>query len=161
MRDRSLPSTHADNCDFHTDQYPWECSCGGLKCEAAAPQNETFWYLATPYNLYPDGLDEAFRIACEARGLLLSYGIPVFSPIVHSHMVAVFCGLPPRDHEIWLPSERPILDCASGIIMLKAKSWETSYGMQKEREAFEASRKPVVWMTPDVVPPELLQIERG
>ena len=22
---------HAPDCDFHTDQYPWECNCGAIK----------------------------------------------------------------------------------------------------------------------------------
>ena len=22
---------HADDCDWHVDQYPWECTCGAIK----------------------------------------------------------------------------------------------------------------------------------
>lgn len=22
------PTGHANNCDWHVDQYPWECTCG-------------------------------------------------------------------------------------------------------------------------------------
>jgi hypothetical protein len=115
----------------------------------------SFWYLATPYSKYPHGIHEAFVLAVQQRGLLLRAGIPVFSPIIHSHPVAIQCGLDPFDHSIWLPSEEPILRCASGIIMLKADSWEISYGMRVERELFEAAGKPVVWMTPGTVPEEL------
>ena len=118
---------------------------------------KTFYYLATPYSKYPHGLDAAFRLAVEARGLLLRCGVAVFSPIIHSHPVAMQCGLDPLDHAIWLPAERPILDCASGLIMLMAESWLVSFGMHQEREVFEAARKPIIYMKPGEVPPELVR----
>ena len=95
---------------------------------------KTFYYLATPYSKYPHGLDAAFRLAVEARGLLLRCGVA-----------------------IWLPAERPILDCASGLIMLMAESWLVSFGMHQEREVFEAARKPIIYMKPGEVPPELVR----
>jgi hypothetical protein len=33
-----------------------------------------------------------------------------------------------------------------------AEGWEQSYGMRVELETFQAAGKPVVWMTPGVVP---------
>lgn len=116
----------------------------------------SFWYLATPYSKYPHGLDAAFRIAVQARGLLLKAGIPCFSPIIHSHPVAMECGIDPHDHKIWLPAESPILACASGLIMLRTESWEISYGMNAERIVFESSGRPVVYMDPGVVPMGLM-----
>lgn len=113
---------------------------------------ETYWYLATPYSKYPGGIEAAFRLAVETRGLLLRNGVPTFSPIIHSHPVAVACGIDPFDHSIWLPSEAPILRAASGLIMVMGVSWEVSYGMAKEREIFEADGRPIEWMTPGVVP---------
>ena len=26
---------HTDNCDWHVDQYPWECTCGAIPRKAA------------------------------------------------------------------------------------------------------------------------------
>jgi hypothetical protein len=40
--------------------------------------------------------------------------------------------------------------------MLRAEGWEQSFGMNYERERFEAERKPIVMMDPDIVPPEFL-----
>ena len=111
-----------------------------------------FWYISSPYSKFPGGLDAAYELACEARGLLIKAGIPCFSPIAHSHGTAKLCGIDPRDHSIWLPVEAPIMAAAHGIIMLKAESWETSYGMYKELKAFQATGKPVVWMNPGELP---------
>lgn len=112
----------------------------------------SFWFLATPYSRFPDGIEAAFNLAVEARGLLLKAGVPVFSPIIHSHPVAVRCGIDPLDHSIWLPSEAPILRSAIGLIMLRAESWGISYGMNHEKKTFEAAGKPVIWMDVGVVP---------
>lgn len=116
----------------------------------------SFWYLATPYSKYPHGLREAYLLAVRTRGLLLRVGVPCFSPIVHSHPIAMECGIEPRDHSIWLPSEEPILRSASGLILLRAESWEISYGMEEERKAFIAAEKPVVFMDVGIVPGILL-----
>jgi len=118
--------------------------------------NTSFWYLATPYSKYPLGIDAAFQLAVAQRGLLVKAGVPVFSPIIHSHPVAVQCGIDPFDYNIWLPSEDPILRSASGIIMVRAEGWEYSFGMNHERIQFEDACKPVVWMDPDIMPPELM-----
>ena len=115
-----------------------------------------YWYLATPYSKYPLGIKSAFRLAVEARGLLLRAGVACFSPIIHSYPVAVQCGIDPFDHAIWLPSEAPILAGACGLIMLRAESWEQSYGINHERKLFEQRGLPVVWMDPGVVPKGLI-----
>jgi len=116
----------------------------------------SFWYLATPYSKYPAGIESAFILACRQTALLIRAGVPVFSPIAHTHPIALHAGLDPLDHTIWLPCDRPMMDAAHGLIMLKAESWEQSYGMKVELETFQTLGKPVVWMTPGFVPPEFL-----
>jgi len=114
----------------------------------------SFWYLASPYSKFPGGINAAFDQVVQARGLLIRAGIPCFSPIIHSHPVAIACGLDPHDHSIWLPAEEPIMRCATGLIMLRMESWEISYGMGVERKAFEEAGKPIVWMDPGKLPEE-------
>ena len=111
-----------------------------------------FWYLATPYSKYPSGIEAAFRLAVEARGFLLKHGIPTFSPIIHSHPVAVQCDLDPLDHTIWLPSEAPIMMVACGLIMLMAEGWRESVGMKYEQDDFTWRKLPIVFMEPFVMP---------
>lgn len=118
----------------------------------------TYWYLATPYSKYPEGLEAAFRLACVETARLVKGGIPVFSPIAHTHPVAMAADMDPLDHTIWLPCDEPMMKAACGLILLRAESWERSYGMKVEREAFEAAGKPVVFMDPGVVPVELTRV---
>lgn len=119
-----------------------------------------FWYLGTPYSRYPDGIEAAFTLACHQTGLLIHHGVPVFSPIAHTHPVAMLCGMNPFDLAIWLPMDRPMMRAARGLIVVKAVSWEVSQGIAHEIETFQAMDKPVVFMDVDAVPLELL-IESG
>jgi len=116
----------------------------------------SFWYLATPYSKYPGGLDAAFRLACEETARLIKADVPVYSPIAHSHPVAVAGDMDPLDHSVWLPADKPMMDAASGLIVLEADGWRESYGMACEIEAFRAAGKPIVHMTPGEVPAALI-----
>lgn len=111
-----------------------------------------FYYLGSPYSKYHAGIDAAFHEVCIARGLLIKAGIPCFSPIIHSHSVAAASGLDPLDYAIWMPSERPIMDAACGLIVLKLDGWEKSIGLCAERMFFEDRQLPIIFMTPGVVP---------
>jgi hypothetical protein len=115
-----------------------------------------FWYLATPYSKYPDGIEAAFRAACEQSALLVKAGIPIFCPIAHTHPVAIQGGIDPFDHEIWLPADEPFMHLACGLIFCKLPSWEISYGMNEERKVFTAAGKPILDMEPGSVPDALL-----
>jgi hypothetical protein len=115
-----------------------------------------FWYLATPYSKYPAGLEAAFHLALDAAGLLIRAKVPVYSPIAHTHPIAILTGMDPLDHAIWLPADKPMMDAAGGLIMLRAESWEQSYGMKHELNLFQGAKKPVVWMDPGVLPKEFV-----
>lgn len=117
---------------------------------------DTYWYLATPYSKYPLGIEAAYQLAIETRGWLIKNGVRVFSPIVHSHPVAMQCDMDPHDHSIWLPAEEPMRRCASGLILLRAASWEISVGMAAERDEFLRLLKPVVEMDLGNIPAVLL-----
>jgi Domain of unknown function (DUF1937) len=116
----------------------------------------SFWYLASPYSKYPFGIEAAFDAVVQARGLLIRANIPCFSPIIHSHPVAKACGLDPYNHSIWLSSEAPMLHAAKGLIVLKLVSWETSCGIHKEVEAFQAAGKTIIYMNPGFIPKQFL-----
>lgn len=116
-----------------------------------------FWYLATPYAKYPEGMDEAFELACDNAALLLSKGVPVYSPIAHCHNLKTRkCLVDTHNHDFWMTVDRPLMKAAGGIIVLLAKSWEKSRGMREEVRQFEADGKPFAWMSPGIVPQSLL-----
>lgn len=112
----------------------------------------SYWYLATPYSKYRDGIDEAWKLACREAALLIRAGVPVYSPIAHTHPVAIHGGIDPYDHGIWLPADEPMMRAARGLIVLRAAGWTHSFGITFEMRAFEAADKPVLFMDPGVFP---------
>ena len=114
-----------------------------------------YLYLATPYSKYPGGIVAAYELACCEQARLISAGIAVFCPISHTHGPAIHGDIDPLDHGIWLPADQPFMDGADGIVVLTAESWELSYGMRKELEAFQAAGKSVHWMAPGEIPESL------
>ena len=121
---------------------------------AAAPPPPGFWYLASPYSKYRLGMHAGFAVACEAAAVLIRAGVAVFSPIAHSHPIAMYGRIDPLDHAVWLPMDRPMMAAAVGLIVLQADGWDASYGVRVEREKFSAARKPEVFMVPGVLPRE-------
>ncbi len=107
----------------------------------------SFSYLAGPYY----HVDEAVRIArYEAhRRECISWvkiGVPVFSPIVHSHNL-----LPEMEHYKhidWLRFDLSILKKASRLIVLQLEGWDRSYGTQMEIAAAIALDMPIILLKP-------------
>lgn len=138
-------------------QCEWGCHipCEEHRKNAKCSGPVGFWYLGSPYSKYPGGLPRAHFLACLAAGRLIRAGIPVFSPIAHSHPISNYADIDPFDHDIWLPADAPIMRAARGIIVLKLDGWAASYGLTKEIEHFAEVGKPVVYMEPGEVPAEL------
>lgn len=105
-----------------------------------------YWYLASPYSKYPDGLDAAFRHVCRATAHLIKNKVRVYSPIAHTHPVAIHGGVDPLDHNIWLPADEPMMRAAHGLIICKMETWRDSYGIGVEIETFKEMGRPVVYM---------------
>jgi len=111
-----------------------------------------YWYLATPYSKYPAGIDAAHQHACEAAALLIGAGVRVYSPIAHTHPIAIHGKMDPFDHNIWIPADQPFMDAAGGLLVCRLPGWEESTGITYEIEAFEDADKPVLFMDPGSVP---------
>lgn len=105
-------------------------------------------YLATPYSKYPAGLEAAFAEASALTGRLLIAGLKVYSPIAHTHPIALYSGLDPLDHSIWLPFDRALMDKADALLVAEMKSWENSRGIAEEIKVFEAATKPIYYLNP-------------
>jgi hypothetical protein len=105
-------------------------------------------YLATPYSKYPAGIQVAFENACQIAARLLTRGIKVYSPIAHTHPIAIHGGLNPYDHSIWLPFDQAIMECCSGLIIAHMEGWETSYGISEEIDFFWKEGKDIYDLEP-------------
>lgn len=115
------------------------------------------FYLATPYSKYPGGIDEAFKMACRAAGALLRSGVPVYSPIAHTHPIAIYSEIDPFDHDIWLPFDEAIMSHACGILVYRADGWETSKGISHEIAFFVRAGKPIIEIDEGPLGDELTQ----
>jgi hypothetical protein len=109
----------------------------------------SFWYLATVYSKHPNGLEAAHVMAARAAADLLRLGVTVYSPICHTHPIAMIGGLDPLDHAIWLPADAPFMRAARGLIVLKSPGWESSFGIGEERKAFQQMAKPICFIEED------------
>lgn len=107
------------------------------------PQFKGLWYLASPYSKYPPGIEFATADVARIAGALIGRGIAVYSPIAHTHPIAIASGLDPYDHDIWLPLDQHMMDAAVGVIIAKMDGWRESKGVTFEIAYFQATGKPV------------------
>lgn len=120
----------------------------------------SFYYLATVYSKYHLGLHAAYEMACEQRALFVKARIPCFSPIVHSHGVAVYGDIDPMLHGVWLADDAPFMALAKALVVVKAPGWMESYGIAQKIWAFQDAGKPVHPMKPGEIPEAILRDAR-
>jgi nucleoside 2-deoxyribosyltransferase len=89
-------------------------------------------YLASPYSdPNPVVMEERFRAACIAAGELMNQGLVVFSPIAHTHPIAVACNLP-RGWDYWHQFDLEFIRAADALIVLRLPGWNKSKGIDGE-----------------------------
>ena len=109
-------------------------------------------YLATPYSKYPGGLEEAFVKAAKVSAALIEAGLSVYSPIVHSHPIAIHGDIDPHNHAIWLPFNEAMMKRSDALVVVKMFTWEGSLGIAHEIKHFTEAKKPVLYFDPIVLP---------
>ncbi|MFH0981895.1 MAG: DUF1937 family protein [Planctomycetota bacterium] len=94
---------------------------------------DQFAFLASPYSTGDALLREhRFRLACRAVAWLWQYyGLPVYSPISHSHAIAMHSFLDPLD-PFWYVAALTMLRHASELWVLLLDGWQGSKGVQGE-----------------------------
>lgn len=89
-------------------------------------------YLATPYtHADPKVCEARFRAVNAAAAKLMRDGLKIFSPISHSHPIAM-AGELPIGWEFWREFDWAYLTHCHKIIVLKLDGWETSTGVTAE-----------------------------
>ena len=105
-------------------------------------------YVGTPYSKWPAGINDAFIEACKLTARLLSDGLKVYSPIAHTHPIAIYGALDPLDHNIWLPFDAAMMDAADAMIVATMDGWNESKGIDHEIQVFRKAGKPIYALNP-------------
>jgi len=105
-------------------------------------------YMATPYTKYYAGQENAANDAAKICAKLLVAGVPVYSPIVYTHQVAIHGCVDPLDHKIWLPFDQPFMDACECLLVIKMPGWDASYGIAHEIKDFTTKRKDILYLDP-------------
>jgi nucleoside 2-deoxyribosyltransferase len=103
-------------------------------------------YLATPYSKYAAGIECAFKDAAALTGKLLTAGIKIYSPIAHTHPIAIYGNLDPLDHSIWMPFDEAMMTASSALLVAQMQGWRESYGVNYEIGFFLNADKPVFYL---------------
>ncbi len=115
----------------------------------------TLVYLATPYSKYPGGLEAAWIDACRVSAALLRQGIQVYSPIAHTHGIAIHGDLNPLDHDLWLGFDEAMMKACDELIVARLEGWQESRGIAHEIMKFMGMGKSVLYVDFDVESGEL------
>ena len=105
-------------------------------------------YLATPYTNYLRGTHVAFMDAAKLAGALIKAGVPVYSPIVHSHPISCHGGIDPFDHELWMDVDQTMISLADALAVGRLEGWEHLGGIAEELLRFTCAGKPIFHVDP-------------
>lgn len=122
------------------------------------PRFTSYFYIASPYT-HPDTYvrHERFqRVVMFTEGCLKA-GIPVFSPIIHSHELVRNRDMPvPVD--FWRELNHAMIRPSHGILMYMLDGWRQSVGMQDEEDYALELDKLLIYVSQ--VPPVEALLER-
>jgi hypothetical protein len=76
-------------------------------------------------------MEARFDAACRIAGALMAQGKVVFSPIVHTHPIAVRCALS-RGWDYWQRYDREMIAHADKVLVVKIDGWQESKGIAGE-----------------------------
>lgn len=117
-------------------------------------------YLATPYTRYRAGIEAAFMEAANLAADLLRKGVCCYSPIAHTHPIAVHGGLDATDHSVWLPFDERMMDAACALIVARMPGWHESRGVRHEIDVFAREGKPIWSIDPATLAVEAFEAAR-
>ena len=118
-------------------------------------QFDSYFFVASPYT-HPDPAVPHMRYvdALVFSAGCLKAGIPVFSPIVYTHPLALQHDLPDT-YPFWRTLSRNMIKPSHGLIIYMLDGWRTSTGLRDE-EAYAAELDKLIVYTSKVPDPEML-----
>lgn len=106
-------------------------------------------YLASPYtHPDPEVMAARFDAVCAVAARLMLAGEAVFSPIAHSHPIALQIPETQTDGAFWLAQDFPILCRCTLMKVLMLEGWSMSKGIAAEVQFATNHRIPVEFITP-------------
>lgn len=105
-------------------------------------------YLAAPYSHPYDYIRaQRFDAVTKVAGRLMARGYFVFSPITHTHPMALAWGLD-KGYEFWQDYNREMLNRSDALWILMIDGWQDSVGVKNEWQHAKATGKEVEWLKP-------------
>ena len=74
----------------------------------------------------------------------MAQGHIVYSPISHSHPIAVQCDLP-LDYDHWEEADKAFIDWCDAVYVVRIPGWKKSTGVTKEIEYARSQGKGVIY----------------
>lgn len=106
-------------------------------------------YLACPYSHRDESVRvERFNAVNFAAAKLMQKGKHIFSPISHTHPIAV-AGELPLGWEYWEAYDRLVLNACEEVIVLMLDGWQESKGVQAEITIAKELGLPVSYLCPE------------
>lgn len=106
-------------------------------------------YLAGPYsNPDPQVCIRRFETLNQHAARMMQAGIMVFSPISHTHPIALAGDLP-KGWDFWEKYDSLYLDMSRAMVVLCLDGWKSSAGVKHEIRVIESQGKPVYYLTPN------------
>src|SRR5579864_6170630 len=103
-------------------------------------------YLTTPYSHDDFNVKlQRFNAAAVVAGYLMNKGLLIFSPITHTHPIAVNCRLP-GDFTFWENLDREFIVACSRMIVVKMDGWGKSKGVKAEIEFAKELGMDIIYM---------------
>lgn len=103
-------------------------------------------YLASPYSHKSAFVrQDRFNKACRIAGNLMNAGNIVFSPIAHSHPIAMQCDLP-LGWDFWSKFDHTFIGWCDVVMVAMIPGWEGSKGVAAEIAIAEEMGKEVAFL---------------
>ena len=105
-------------------------------------------YLASPYSHADAEVRRArFEQICQVAARLMAQGVHVFSPIAHTHPVALAGDLP-KHWEFWEEYDRKFIAICAELWICMMDGWEESRGIAAELRIAAELGLPVRYVAP-------------
>ncbi len=142
--------------DWNLNLDSWKALVNALASPPDAAEEKEIVYLASPYS-HPDPAihEQRFRVICRVSARLMAAGEIIFSPIAHTHPIAL-AGKLPTGWDFWKKYDHAMLEASKKIVVVRMDGWDKSKGVIGEIEEMIRQGKPVEYIDPtpdDLVDP--------